>query len=306
MISRNFIINSAHEVGFDLVGMVAVEALDKERKIFEQWLLEGKHSTLSYLERNVEKRFDAGLLVDSARSVVICAVSYLSPYSRGYEEGCRTKVASYALARDYHMTIKEMLNDLAERLRSVAPEMRFRAFSDSAPIAEKSLAVRAGMGWIGRNSLLVTPHFGSMLLLGELVIDCDIDEYDVPIEGVGCGSCRACVESCPNGAILDNLTIDTHRCISCRTIEREGCSEPIDLDGWIFGCDACQTVCPFNRHASEYRNQRFAPKFPIEGFDAERWCNISNEEFGLLAGDTPLMRAGLERIKTNVDSNIKR
>ena len=103
MISRNFIINSAHEVGFDLVGMVAVEALDKERKIFEQWLLEGKHSTLSYLERNVEKRFDAGLLVDSARSVVICAVSYLSPYSRGYEEGCRTKVASYALARDYHL-----------------------------------------------------------------------------------------------------------------------------------------------------------------------------------------------------------
>lgn len=300
MISRNFIINAAREVGFDLVGVVRAEPLPKERKLFEQWLLSGRNSTLSYLERNVEKRFDSTLLVEGARSVIICAVSYLSTYSRGYDEGCSTKIASYALSRDYHLTIKEMLYELAVRLREVAPDMRFRAFTDSAPVAEKSLAVRAGLGWIGRNSLLVTPRHGSMLLLGELIVDCGVDEYDQPLAGVGCGACRACVSNCPNGAILDDYTIDTRRCISCRTIEREGCSEGITLDGWIFGCDACQTVCPFNRHAPEHGNSRFAPKFHPDEFDAERWANLSAAEFESLAGDTPMSRAGLERIKGNI------
>lgn len=300
MIGRNFLMNAAKEVGFDMVGVVAVEPLHRERKFFEQWLLAGRNSTLAYLERNVEKRFDSSLLVDSARSVVICAVSYLSPYSRGYDKGCRTKIASYALTRDYHLTIKEMLADLAARLRIVAPDMRFRVFSDSAPVAEKSLAVRAGLGWIGRNSLLVTPRRGSMLLLGEIISDCEFDEYDVALSGVGCGSCRACIDACPNGAILDDCSIDTSRCISCRTIERDEGGVGINLDGWIFGCDACQVVCPFNRHAPEFSNPRFAPKFHPDEFDEERWHNLSIEEFDALAGDTPMMRAGLERIKSNI------
>lgn len=297
MIPKKFITNAATEVGFDLVGVVPVEPLTEERNRFEEWLLAGNHSSLAYLERNREKRFDASLLVEGAQSIVICAVSYLSPFSRGYADGARGKVASYALARDYHLTIKEMLAELAERLKRVAPDLKFRAFTDSAPVAEKTLAVRAGFGWIGRQSLVVNPKLGTMMLLGELVINEAVDEYSEPMRDVGCGSCRKCVESCPNSAILDNRLIDTRRCISCRTIEREWKGESINLDGWIFGCDACQSVCPFNHHAPLHRNPRFDPKFDPTVID---WATLSEEEFSTIAGDTPLTRAGLERIKGNL------
>ncbi|MBR2866652.1 MAG: tRNA epoxyqueuosine(34) reductase QueG [Alistipes sp.] len=300
MIARKVIINAAHSVGFDLVGVVPAQSLDVERNMFNTWLLRGRHSTLGYLERNVEKRFDARLLVEGSRSVVVCAVSYMSPFSRGYVEGCCTKIASYALARDYHTTIKEMLRDLAARLKEHAPDMQFRAFTDSAPLAEKSLAVRAGLGWIGRNSLLVTPEYGSMLLLGELVIDEAVDEYDSPLDAVGCGECRRCVEACPNGAIMDDRSIDTHRCISCRTIEREGATESISLDGWIFGCDACQHVCPYNQKAPMHRNRYFDPIVDPTMLDAERWTTMTEQEFNSMAGDTPMTRAGLERIRRNI------
>jgi epoxyqueuosine reductase len=193
-----------------------------------------------------------------------------------------------------------MLAELAEKLKSYAPELRFRAFVDSAPVAEKSLAVRAGLGWIGRQSLVVNPKLGSMMHLGELVIDVAVDEYDSPMQGVGCGSCRRCVEACPNQAILENRTIDTRRCISCRTIEREGCAESITLDGWIFGCDACQSVCPFNEHAPLHTNPKFDPCIDPYELTTERWLQMTDEEFTAIASATPMTRSGLDRIKGNV------
>lgn len=300
MITRNVIIKLAKEVGFDLVGVVPAGALAEERKRFEEWMLDGNHSTLQYLERNVEKRFDMTKLVENSHSVVVCAVSYLSPYGRGYRSGWRPKIASYALNADYHVTIKSMLWELAEKLKNYAPELQYRAFVDSAPVAEKSLAVRAGLGWIGRQSLVVNPKLGSMMHLGELVIDVAVDEYDSPMQGVGCGSCRRCVEACPNQAILENRTIDTRRCISCRTIEREGCAESITLDGWIFGCDACQSVCPFNEHAPLHTNPKFDPCIDPYELTTERWLQMTDEEFTAIASATPMTRSGLDRIKGNV------
>ncbi|MBQ5710193.1 MAG: tRNA epoxyqueuosine(34) reductase QueG [Alistipes sp.] len=299
MISRKVITDLALDCGFDLVGVVRAEHLSQEHNRFKEWVLEGNSSTLTYLERNVEKRFDASLLVEGSRSVVVCAVSYLSPYSRGYAEGSTSKIASYALNRDYHLTIKSMLEQLASALMVYAPEMRHRSFVDSAPLAEKSYARRAGLGWIGRQSLLVNPKFGSMMHLGELVIDVDVDEYDTPMEGVGCGSCRRCVEACPNRAILDNRTIDTRRCISCRTIEREDDGDTTPLHGWIFGCDICQSVCPFNAHAPLHRNPQFDPVITPEMLSAERLETMTDEEFATIAKPTPLLRAGFERIKAN-------
>ena len=303
MISRKVIINAAREVGFDLVGITTATSLVEERKFFDEWLLAGNHSTLGYLERNADKRFDAGLLVEGGRSVIVCAVSYLSEYSRGYAEECGTKIASYALARDYHLSIKEMLFELAARLKAVSSDMQFRAFTDSAPISEKSYAIRAGLGWRGRNSLLVTPDYGSLVLLGELVISEEVDEYDVPMEGVGCGECRRCVEACPNDAISEFRYVDTRRCISCRTIEREGCDDAVDLDGWIFGCDACQTVCPNNRRAPIHKNSAFDPLFDPTKLNAETWLSMSEEEFKAMASSTPMPRAGLERIKRNISTH---
>lgn len=300
MIGRNVIINVAHEVGFDLVGVVRAEPLYEERNRFKEWLLGGNASTLHYLERNIEKRFDAGLLVDGSRSVIICAVSYLSPYAKSDLSGSSTKIAAYALNRDYHLTIKEMLAEVAQRLKVFAPQLRYRAFTDSAPLSEKSYARRAGLGWIGRNSLLVNPKYGSMLHLGELIINEEVDEYDTPREMVGCGECRRCVEACPNGAIMEDRSIDTNRCISCRTIEREESGEDIALDGWIFGCDACQSVCPYNRRAPLHTNPRFDPLFDPTTLGAEQWLAMTDEEFARLAGATPMTRAGIERIKRNI------
>ena len=303
MISRNIIINSAKEVGFDLVGVVRAEHIVKEHNYFNKWLLDGNASSLDYLSRNIEKRFDAGLLVEGSRSVIVCAISYLSHLSRGYDEQCRTKIASYALAPDYHVTIKAMLNALAEQLQQHSPTLRFRAFTDSAPLAEKSYAARAGLGWIGRNSLLITPTHGSMLHLGELVIDEEVDIYDTPINGVGCGECHRCVEACPNGAILENRTIDARRCISCRTIERESEDKSIELDGWIFGCDACQSVCPYNCKAPLHANSAFDPLFDPTTLDSEAWLHMTEGEFKAMAGRTAMTRAGVERIKRNVQMN---
>lgn len=303
MISRKVIKNIALEAGFDLVGVVRAEPLAEEYNRFKEWLLEGNGSTLSYLERNVEKRFDASRLVEGSKSVVVCAVSYLSPYSRGYQEESTMKIASYALNRDYHTTIKSMLEQMATALKAYCPEFRYRTFVDSAPLAEKSHARRAGLGWIGRHSLLVNPKIGSMMHLGELVIDVEVDEYDVPMEGVGCGSCRRCVEACPNGAILDNRTIDTRRCISCRTIEREDGADGVPLHGWIFGCDVCQSVCPFNEHAPLHRNAQFDPIITPEMLSAERIETMTEEEFEALAKQTPMLRAGFERIGRNARKN---
>ena len=303
MISRNIIINSAKEVGFDLVGVVRAEHIAEEHNRFNEWLLDGNASSLDYLSRNIEKRFDAALLVEGSKSVIVCAISYLSHFSRGYDEPCRTKIASYALAPDYHVTIKAMLNTLAEQLQQHSPTLRFRAFTDSAPLAEKSYAARAGLGWIGRNSLLVTPTHGSMLHLGELVIDEEVDIYDTPINGVGCGECHRCVEACPNGAILENRTIDARRCISCRTIERESEDKSIELDGWIFGCDACQSVCPYNCKAPLHANSAFDPLFDPTTLDSEAWLHMTEGEFKAMAGRTAMTRAGVERIKRNVQMN---
>lgn len=326
MIPQNLIINAAHEVGFDLVGVVRAEAMTTEHDRFCRWLAAGHHSTLTYLERNIDKRFDARLLVAGARSIVVCGVSYRSPLGDGYAEGWRTKVASYALARDYHITIKEMLAALAARLKEYAPDMTFRAFTDSAPLAEKSLAVRAGLGWIGRNSLLVNPDLGSMLHLGELVISEDVDAFSTPMTVVGCGECRRCIAACPNGAISEDRSINTHRCISCRTIEREASitrdgggealvgsaaresrggaceteGEPIRLDGWIYGCDACQSVCPYNRRAPMHRNSSFDPLFDPTTLDAAQWLAMSEADFRAMAGTTTMPRAGLARIQRNI------
>lgn len=300
MISRNLIINAAKDAGFDMVGIAPAISLHDEYLHFSEWLSEGCNSTLAYMERNTEKRFDAAKLVEGAQSVVVCGVAYLSEISRGYPEECRTKIASYALARDYHITIKEMLSNVAEQLKAHSQNLRFRIFTDSAPLSEKSYARRAGLGWIGRNSLLVTPRHGSMLLLGEIVMDDVVDEYDSPMEGVGCGECRRCVEACPNGAIRDNRTVDTRRCISCRTIEPMASGEKIELDGWIFGCDKCQSVCPYNIKAPLHTNPRFDPIIDPLALDSDAWLAMTDEEFSAIASSTPMTRAGLERIKGNV------
>lgn len=295
----------AAETGFDRCGATPCRRLERNESYFRRWLAEGRNASLGYMERNLEKRFDARLLVEGARTVVVAAASYRNAFGDGYPDGTRGKIASYALTTDYHTTLRAMLRRLFDRLRERCPDLRGRIFADSAPLAEKQLAVEAGLGWIGRQSLLVTPDLGSYVVLGELVLDQPCDRYDAPYEGNGCGSCRRCAEACPNGALLAPAgtagpgAVDARRCIACHTIERDP-DPAVPLHGWIFGCDACQSACPYNRRAPLHRNPAFDPLFDPTELAPEVWDSLDDETFRRRFGATPLARAGRERLAANL------
>ena len=299
MILSDHIKSAAQRLGFDLCGIARCQNFEVNERAYMRWLELGYDSSLGYMRNHLDKRFDVRQLVDGAKTVVVCAVSYKSEISGGYTESDRCKIASYACNRDYHKTLKKMLLRLLAELQSQYPQLQGRTFVDSAPLLEKQYAVEAGLGWIGRQSLLVTPEFGSYVLLGELVLDVEADVYDAPYEGVGCGECRRCMEACPTSAIVAPMTINTAKCISCRTIETENDTN-IDLHGWIFGCEECQNCCPYNRRAAMHRNEAFNPLFDPRDISAEQWLAMSEEEFSTRFGVTPLKRSGLERIKKNI------
>ncbi len=225
MLDYQHIKKLAADAGFDLCGLTPCGHMAQNEAWLRAWLGKGYQSSLTYMERNVEKRADPRKLVEGARTAVVCAVSYKSRIGEGYPPGHRTKIASYACTADYHTTIKGMLNGMLEHLKAAVPGLGGRAFVDTAPLLEKQLAVEAGLGWIGRQSLLVTPRHGTYVLLGELLLTDEADTYDAPFEGSRCGRCRNCIESCPTGAIVAPKVIDTGRCISCHTIEREPSGE---------------------------------------------------------------------------------
>lgn len=300
MIVRNDILASASQAGFQLCAMARCRPLEAFRPHFERWLEEGMGSGLDYLKRNIDKRFDPARLFEGAVSIVVCAVNYRSVITGGYVPDDRGKIASYACAEDYHRIIKDMLFDLLGRLRQRYPELIGRPFVDSAPLLEKPWAVEAGLGWIGRNSLLLTPEFGSTVLLGELLLCDEIDSYDAPIETAGCGECRRCIDVCPTGAIVREGVIDTRRCISRLTIERDTETGGA-LHGWIFGCEECQNVCPYNRSKPLYTLPRFAPVIDPRRISREQWQSMTDSEFDARFGATPLARSGRARIVKNLD-----
>ena len=304
MLVRQTIKKLAAEAGFDLCGVAPCRHLADSERRFRAWLAEGRQASLGYMERNAEKRFDPRLLVEGARTAVVCAVGYKNRTGEGYPAGHRAKVASYACNRDYHTTIREMLRRLFDGLRALHPQLGVRAFVDTAPLAEKQLAVEAGLGWVGRQSLLVTPGLGTYVLLGELLLCDEADSYDAPLAGAGCGSCRRCIEACPTGAVGASRMIDAGRCISCRTIEREPDGES-PLHGWIFGCDECQSCCPYNRRAPLHVNRAFDPLFDPTAMTPGEWLALTDAEFDRRFGSTPLTRSGLQRIRRNVLKNEK-
>ena len=299
MIDSGYIKYLAAQAGFDKCGITRSKHLSNNEEAFRRWLACGYGSSLGYLRDNLDKRFDTGRLVEGARSVAVCAVSYKSAVSEGYPAGHRAKVASFACNRDYHKSVKKMLQGMLRALRERYPSLEGRAFVDSAPLLEKQLAVEAGLGWIGRQSLLVTPELGSFVLLGELVLCDEADSYDAPYEGTGCGGCRRCMEACPTGAVVAPMTLDTSRCISCHTVEAEP-EAAVDLHGWIFGCDECQSCCPYNKKAPRHRNTAFDPLFDPRGMTPADWGALDEGEFAERFGTTPMKRSGLARIRKNL------
>lgn len=275
--------------GFDTWGVVRAENLSDAKERFEGWLADGNAPDLGYLHRNIDKRFSPALLLEGTRSIVVGAVSYKNHYSEGYNSDFDSRIASYALATDYHTTVRNMLLEVATGL-GITSRKEMKICVDSAPLAEKSLARLAGIGWIGRNSLVINPKLGSFMVLGELLLTEECDSYSTPYNEDGCVGCGRCLLRCPTGAISPNRSINTTLCISNRTIEIGSDEGNFDTHGWVFGCDECQSCCPHNATVPLHVNPNFSPKINPALFDSTFWAEVSPEQGKTLFADTPLVR----------------
>ena len=290
----------AYELGFVLAGVAPAGRIDDDIAAkFEDYISSGRNAGMGYMARNVEKRMDVRKMVEGARSVICCAVSYNNEVSAG--GGDELYVARYARCEDYHYSVRRKLKELAGYIESELDDRPYmRMFVDSAPLVEKYYAVKAGLGWQGKNTLLLNKEYGSRLLLGEIVIDVEL-EYDKPVGG-SCGDCDLCMRACPSGALPKAGKLNSYRCISYQTYETK--DEIPDelaarLGGRVFGCDSCQDVCPYNKEAKKNVDSEYMERFGgVSKTELER---MSEEEFKEKYGDTPLYRAGLERLRATAN-----
>lgn len=293
----------ALELGFDACGFVPVlPAPEEERRRLLEWLMEGRHAGMEYMARNTDLRLDPARLVPGSKSIVVALLNY-APRHDPYEGRAVPRLSRYAWGRDYHKVMRGKLKTLLSWIdREIAP-VRGRVFVDSAPLLERSLAQRAGLGWIGRNGLLITRK-GSWFFIGELVIDMEL-AYDHQEVKDRCGTCTRCVEACPTQAILPGRTLDARRCISYWTVEYKGehfpDETPQHFSGYAFGCDICQEVCPWNRRAEPHHTPDFDPDERRMSLTHEEWYKMDEETFHDLFAGTPLMRTGLQGMKRNVE-----
>lgn len=290
----------ALELGFESCGIAKAEFLEEEAKNLEDWLQKGMHGKMSYMENHFDLRLDPRLLVDGAKSVISLTYNY---FPEKIQKNNSYKIAKYAYGIDYHYVVKEKLKELLNFIQEEIGEVNGRAFVDSAPILEHAWAKKAGIGWVGKNSLTLTKQKGSFFFLAELILDLDL-EYDSPIQTDHCGSCTKCIDSCPTEAILSNKTVDGSKCISYFTIELKE-EIPDEMSGkfgdWIFGCDVCQDVCPWNRFSLPHREEKFNPKDELLSYSKSEWEDITEDVFSKIFAKSAVKRTKFEGIKRNID-----
>jgi epoxyqueuosine reductase len=297
--NSRFIKTIAAELGFSYCGISEATFLESEAPRLEAWLQRGHAGQMKYLEENFDKRLDPRLLVPGAKSVVSLVYNYYP--QRNLSEGSDLKIAKYAYGEDYHFVIKDKLKIFIERLREKIGEVNGRAFVDSAPVHERAWAQRAGLGWVGKNSLLLNKSMGSFFFLAELILDLELD-YDGPVKDY-CGTCTACMDACPTEAIPEPYVVDGSKCISYLTIELKE-EIPTEVKGkfenWIFGCDICQDVCPWNRFSKPHQEPRFLPHPDLEKMKKEDWQEISEEVFQKLFKKSAVKRTKLPGLQRNI------
>ncbi len=291
----------AFELGFVKVGIVPAAELSGERQRLSQWLSAGFHAEMKWMEREPETRPDPRRLMASARTVVVLAFNYFTPYEHTDLSG-RGKISRYAWGDDYHDILKEKLRELTTWLGEMRPEAETKICVDSTPIMEKAWAVRAGIGWMGKHSNIITKEVGSWIFLSELLLNVELD-YDV-VEPVGhCGTCTACIEACPPKAIVAPYVVDAERCISYSTIELRDETLPAEvsasLDGWIYGCDICQDVCPWNRFEEPTAEGRFEPRHNETSVELSEIIEMSHDDYVERFRRSPMKRAKLAGLKRN-------
>ncbi|MBK9215147.1 MAG: tRNA epoxyqueuosine(34) reductase QueG [Chloracidobacterium sp.] len=285
---------TARDIGFDAVGIVAAASLDTEGDHLRGWLGREFHGTMAWMEREPEKRTDPRRLMPEARSIVVVLHNYFTPHKHA-DAG---KISRYAWGDDYHDVLREKLNQLLEWITTKRPEANGKICVDTAPFMDKAWAVRAGLGWLGKHSNLITTTHGSWLFIGSLLLDIELD-YDTEHVDDHCGTCTACIDACPTGAIVEPYVVDSNKCISYATIELRDERLPIDTAGWLYGCDICQDVCPWNRFEQPTAEPRFLPRHGETSLSPETVLSLEHDEYVNRFRHSAIKRAKLSGLKRN-------
>lgn len=294
----NLIKTEAKRLGFLSCGVSKAEFLEEEAPRLEKWLSKNMHGDMHYMANHYDKRLDPTKLVEGSKSVV----SLLLNYFPSQEQTANSyKLSKYAYGTDYHLVIKEKLNSLLEFIRDKIGEVAGRAFVDSAPVLDKAWAAKSGLGWIGKNSNLLTQQVGSFYFIAELIIDLEL-EYDTAVTD-HCGTCTACIDTCPTEAIVEPYVVDGSKCISYFTIELKE-NIPTDFKGqfddWMFGCDICQDVCPWNRFSKSHNEPLFNPHPELLSMSKKDWEEITEDTFQKVFKDSAVKRTKFSGLKRNI------
>ncbi|WP_057937177.1 tRNA epoxyqueuosine(34) reductase QueG [Algoriphagus resistens] len=300
--NASIIKSTAKRLGFDFCGIAKAGFLEEEAPRLEDWLNRNYKGQMGYLANHFDKRLDPTKLVEGAKTVVSLVYNYY-PKEKLSTGKSDIKLAKYAYGEDYHFVIRDKLSEFLEILREEIGEISGRGFVDSAPVMERQWAQKAGLGWLGKNSLLLNRQMGSFFFLAELIIDLEVAP-DTPLAKDYCGTCTACIDACPTDAIVDNGVVDGSRCISYLTIELKD-AIPTEFQGkmenWAFGCDICQDVCPWNRFSEPNHEPRFSPNEELQELSKTDWHEITEETFRKVFKKSAVKRTKLAGLKRNID-----
>ncbi|MFB1023326.1 MAG: tRNA epoxyqueuosine(34) reductase QueG [Vicingaceae bacterium] len=302
LLSNTQIVKSiARQLGFDYVGISKAEFLPDDAVRFEEWLNLKGNGKMGYMGNHFDKRVDPTKLVEGSKAVVSLMYNYHTKLRQ--EDSKAPQLAKYAYGEDYHFVVRDKLNEFFHLLEEQIGKVEGRSFVDSAPVLERAWARKSGLGWIGKNSMLINKNSGSDFFLAELIIDLEL-EPDGPIKDY-CGTCTKCIDSCPTDAILQQRQIDSNKCISYLTIELKDETLPDVFQGklqnWMFGCDICQDVCPWNRFGKQNSEERFQPRLSLLEMTKENWEALGQEDFSKLFRKSAVKRTKFSGLKRNVD-----
>jgi epoxyqueuosine reductase len=303
--SRSFnttlIKSKAKELGFFFCGISKAEFLEEEAGQLEEWLKRSYNGKMGYMENHFDKRLDPRILVDGAKSVVTLLLNYFPPEIQ--PENNTPKISKYAYGEDYHLVIKDKLKEFLAYIQDEIGEISGRVFVDSAPVMDKAWAKRSGAGWMGKNTNIIHPKQGSFFFIAEMILDLSLDA-DGPIKDY-CGTCTRCIDACPTEAIVSPYVVDGSKCISYLTIELKDAILPNDfkghMDNWMFGCDVCQDVCPWNRFSKPHHEPRFQANPKLFELSNSDWRELTHELFSELFKVSAVKRTKLEGLKRNID-----
>ena len=295
-----FIKQAAAKLGFDHCGIAEAVELTEDAKRLESWLSKGLHGTMQYMENHFDLRTDPRKLVPGAKSVITLLLNY---FPAQQQKTIAPKIAKYAFGNDYHEVIRNKLKTLLQKIKDNIGDIHGRGFVDSAPVLERSWAQRTGLGWIGKNGNLLNKQSGSFFFIATLITDLEL-AYDDPFAKDYCGTCTKCIDACPTEAILPDKVVDGSKCISYFTIELKDALIPDGMkgkfDNWMFGCDVCQDVCPWNRFSKPTNEIAFSPIPVILNFSVNDWDELTEEGFKLIFKNSPLKRSKFKGIQRNL------